>query len=197
MFYKVLLLEMVLIGGMISLKIRQTGEEITGLDQQIAVSSKTSTDRATDVLRREKPSPVVSINSGELTFPVAGHGTENVISVFGDKRGKRSHEGIDIKAPRGTYVVAATDGFIERIKEGGSGGKQIYLRDVKGRLYYYAHLDSWEVEEFAPVEAGQILGTVGDTGNAKNTTPHLHFEVLHGKNREAVDPMKYWNPSRP
>ncbi|WP_020569021.1 M23 family metallopeptidase [Neolewinella persica] len=197
MFYKVLLLEIVLIGGMISLKVRQTSEAPPSSGTEVTVSSRASEDRATDLLPTEKPKPVSTIRSGELTFPVAGHDTEDVISVFGDKRGKRSHEGIDIKAPRGTYVVATTNGFVERIKEGGSGGKQLYLRDAKGRLYYYAHLDSWEVEEFEPVEAGQILGTVGDTGNAKNTTPHLHFEVLHGKDKEAIDPMEYWAPTFP
>ena len=197
MFYKVLLLEMVLIGGMISLKVNQIGAVNPTPGAEVTTSSRASTDRATEVLSTEKPKQVSSIRKGELTFPVAGHGTENVISVFGDKRGERSHEGIDIKAPRGTYVVATTDGFVERIKEGGSGGKQIYLRDGKGRMYYYAHLDSWEVEEFETVEAGQIIGTVGDTGNAKNSTPHLHFEVMHGKGKEAVDPMQYWDPSTP
>jgi murein DD-endopeptidase MepM/ murein hydrolase activator NlpD len=192
MFYKVLLLEVLLIGGMISLKVRQNEADTAAPDTEVRESSRTSADRATDLLPTEKPKPVASIKSGELTFPVAGHDTGNVISVFGDKRGKRSHEGIDIKAPRGTYIVAATSGFVERIKEGGSGGKQLYLRDGKGRLYYYAHLDSWEVEEFEEVEAGQILGTVGDSGNAKNTTPHLHFEVLLGKQKKAVDPMQYW-----
>jgi len=88
--------------------------------------------------------------------------------------------------------VAVTDGYVERIREGGSGGKQLYLRDAKGRLFYYAHLNSWSVEEFAAVKAGKVLGTVGDTGNAKGTTPHLHFEVMLGKEKKAVDPLQYW-----
>ena len=88
--------------------------------------------------------------------------------------------------------MATTDGFVERIKEGGNGGKQLYLRDAKGRLFYYAHLDSWSVEEFAAVAAGDVLGTVGDTGNAKGTTPHLHFEIMLGKKKKAVDPLKFW-----
>jgi murein DD-endopeptidase MepM/ murein hydrolase activator NlpD len=192
MFYKVLLLEVLLIGAMISLKVRQTEAAASAPDTETTASSRTSEDRTTDLLPTEKPKRVTSGKSGELTFPVAGHDTGNVISVFGDKRGKRSHEGIDIKAPRGTYIVAVANGFVERIKEGGSGGKQLYLRDGKGRLYYYAHLDSWEVEEFEKVEAGQVLGTVGNTGNAKNTTPHLHFEVMLGKKKEAIDPMLYW-----
>lgn len=131
--------------------------------------------------------------ASELLFPVAGHGPDAVISVFGDRRGaSRIHQGIDIKAPRGTAVVAVTDGFVERIKEGGSGGRQVYLRDAKGRLFYYAHLDDWSVQAFDAVVAGTPLGTVGDTGNAKGTTPHLHFEVLTGKDRTAIDPLRYW-----
>lgn len=191
MFYKVLVLEVLLIAGMITLKVRQI-KELAAPDAGITESSRSSEDRATDLLPTEQPKPVTSVKSGELTFPVAGHGTRNVISVFGDKRGKRSHKGIDIKAPRGTYVVAVADGLVERVKEGGAGGKQLYLRDGKGRLYYYAHLDSWKVDEFDEVEAGQVLGTVGDSGNAKDTTPHLHFEVMLGKQKESVDPMLYW-----
>lgn len=134
-----------------------------------------------------------SADENEFVFPVAGHGPENVISVFGDQRGKtRLHKGIDIKAPRSTAVVAVTDGYIERIREGGSGGKQLYLRDAKGRLFYYAHLEDWRTEEFTAVKAGDVIATVGDTGNAKGTTPHLHFEIMLGKEKKAVDPLKYW-----
>ncbi|WP_157974322.1 M23 family metallopeptidase [Lewinella sp. IMCC34183] len=129
----------------------------------------------------------------ELVFPVRGAGLKEVISIFGDARGKtRSHAGIDIGTTRGTPVVAVADGFVERIREGGSGGRQLYLRDGRGRLFYYAHLDDWLVEEYQAVSAGDTLGTVGDTGNARGTTPHLHFEVLLGKKRRAVDPIRYW-----
>lgn len=190
MFYKVLALEVLLIAGMISLKVRQTKDAASAQPVDITESSRAGEDRSTDLLPTEKP--VTSVKRGELTFPVAGHSTKNIISVFGDKRGTRSHQGIDIKAPRGTKVVAVISGQVERIKEGGSGGKQIYLRGDKGRLYYYAHLDSWKVEASDKVKVGQVLGTVGDTGNAKNTTPHLHFEVMLGKQKEAVDPMQFW-----
>jgi murein DD-endopeptidase MepM/ murein hydrolase activator NlpD len=192
MFYKVLALEVLLIAGMISLKVRQTKDATSATPVDITESSRTGEDRSTDLLPTEKPKPVVSVKRGELTFPVADHSAKNIISVFGDKRGTRSHQGIDIKAPRGTNVVAVISGQVERIKEGGSGGKQLYLRGDKGRLYYYAHLDSWKVEAADKVKAGQVLGTVGDTGNAKNTTPHLHFEVMIGKQKEAIDPMQFW-----
>lgn len=124
----------------------------------------------------------------DYAFPVLYHDRQNIISVFGDQRGSsRLHKGIDIKAPKGTPVVAVTDGFIERVREGGAGGKQIYLRSGDGRQFYYAHLDDWKCQEMDVVSRGQVIGYVGDTGNARSTTPHLHFEIMVGK-RESIDP---------
>lgn len=158
-------------------------------DEPVSPPASVDADRSAEP---RETTPVAPL-PGAFTFPVAGFGPEAVISIFGDKRGSsRLHEGIDIKAPKGTPVVAVVDGFVERVKEGGNGGRQIYLRDARGRLFYYAHLDSWTVEEYAAVRAGDQLGTVGDTGNARATTPHLHFEVLLGKDREAIDPLPFW-----
>ncbi len=191
MFYKILLLEILLIFGMISLKVYQSLPET-----KVSVGETTVVIKSVKEVAKLPSNPITSVSSTErsdLRFPVKGHGPENVISVFGDKRGKnRTHEGIDIKAPRGTAIVATTDGFIERIKEGGNGGKQVYLRGMKGRLFYYAHLEDWSVEEFQAVSAGEVLGTVGDSGNAKGTTPHLHFEIMLGKEKKSIDPLKFW-----
>lgn len=205
MFYKVLFLEILACMGLVSLKVYHNLPETTlAVGETTLVikapgaTSSTSSARvkvapASPELPAQPIAPVISTDGSELTFPVAGYDTDAVISVFGDKRGKtRRHKGIDIKAPRGTAVVAATDGFVERVKDGGSGGKQVYLRGAKGRLFYYAHLDDWSVEEFAAVEAGDVLGTVGNTGNAKATTPHLHFEIMLGKEKKAVDPLPFW-----
>ena len=210
MFYKILLLEILACVGLVSLRVHQglpattlaVGETTVVLKapSSAPAAAPYSAEKGIPVpikappkLPAKSPTPVTSLRSGELIFPVANHGVANVISVFGDKRGKtRLHQGIDIKAPKGTPVSATAAGFIERVKEGGSGGKQVYLRDGKGRLFYYAHLDSWSVEEYAVVEAGDELGTVGDTGNAKGTTPHLHFEILLGKKKQAIDPLKFW-----
>lgn len=180
--------------GLVSLKVYHHLPETTlAVGETTMVLKSQNKDEAVSELPPRRIKAVKSEVTGEFTFPVKGHGPKSVISVFGDKRGKtRLHQGIDIKAPKGTPIVAATDGYIERIREGGSGGKQLYLRDGKGRLFYYAHLNSWSVEEFEAVEAGQVLGTVGDTGNAKGTTPHLHFEIMLGKDKEAVDPLKFW-----
>jgi|GEM_PF-3379720 len=206
MFYKILFIEIITCVGLIGLRIHQglpptsiaLGETTVVLKSPppaagaITPTFKTSSNPVS-ALPPKQLTPVKFSARPPLTFPVINHTTDHVISVFGDKRGQtRRHQGIDIKAPQGTPVVATTAGYIERINEGGKGGKQIYLRDGTGRLYYYAHLESWSVEEFDVVEAGDEIGTVGNTGNAKKTTPHLHFEILTGKDRVAVDPMTFW-----
>lgn len=192
MFYKVLVLEILACLSLVSLKVYQSlpATQLAVGDKVVTIKAESPKEAVAELAGRELDY-VQSTFSG-LHFPVQGYGLKNIISGFGDKRGKRSHQGVDIKAPRGTNIVAVTDGFVERIKEGGSGGKQVYLRDGSGRLFYYAHLDSWAVEEFAAVKAGEVLGAVGDTGNAKGTTPHLHFEVLLGKDKAAIDPLKFW-----
>lgn len=194
MFYKVLFLEILACIGLVSLKVYNNMPETTlAMGETTVVIKSQNVEAAVSELPTLKTKEVSSVKKGELTFPVKGYGPASVISVFGDKRGKtRLHQGIDIKAPKGTPIVAVTDGFVERIREGGNGGKQLYLRDGKGRLFYYAHLNSWSVEEFDAVKAGDSLGTVGDTGNAKGTTPHLHFEIMLGKGKKAVDPLKFW-----
>ncbi len=127
-----------------------------------------------------------------LHFPVAGAGVEHIISYFGDPRGGgRRHEGVDIGAERGRPVVAALAGTVQRVKSGGNGGRQIWLRSHDGRFtLYYAHLDRQLVAEGAEVQAGQVIGAVGNTGNAAGATPHLHFCIYRGK-RQAVDPLPY------
>lgn len=126
----------------------------------------------------------------QLTFPVRGYDAEAVISEFGDQRSHGPHQGVDIKAPRWTPIVATTDGFIERLHEGGSAGLAIYLRAGDGKQYFYAHLEDIAVAEMDAVRAGDVIGYVGDSGNARQTTPHLHFEIMVGQ-REAIDPLPY------
>ncbi|WP_367388764.1 M23 family metallopeptidase [Lewinella sp. LCG006] len=129
-------------------------------------------------------------DTDSLKFPVAGHSVANIISYFGDARGKsRKHLGVDIKAPRHTPVLAVIDGHIEAIKEGGNGGKTLYLRGSDGVQYFYAHLEDWLVKANDEVSAGQEIATVGNSGNASKTIPHLHFEIIMGKDRTSIDPL--------
>ena len=127
-----------------------------------------------------------------LEFPVAGKGNADVQSFWGADRdgGARTHEGVDIFAPRGTPLIAVTDGIIVRSGEYGRGGKQVWIRDgLFGNSIYYAHLDSINVSMGQQVDKGDTIGFVGNTGNAAATSPHLHFGIY--TNRGAVDPYPF------
>lgn len=92
--------------------------------------------------------------------------------------GGRRHLGIDLFAARGTPVVASVSGVVSHAK-GATAGLAYYLRGDDGFTYYGAHLDTLEAGP-GRVERGARIGTVGTTGNAKGTTPHLHFEIKPG-----------------
>jgi hypothetical protein len=127
---------------------------------------------------------------------VTGLGLGAIASVFGDPRegGRRDHHGVDIFSARGTPVVAAVDGVV-RVSTSNLGGQVIWLtgRSRRGRLYY-AHLDNWAVADGAAVRAGDVIGYVGNTGNARTTPPHLHFGVY---DRGPVDPVPFLAPDDP
>jgi murein DD-endopeptidase MepM/ murein hydrolase activator NlpD len=136
---------------------------------------------------------ILSISVGPtLGFPVPGG---KVGSVWGDARdaGARKHEGIDIFAPKRTPTVAAADGTISSVRDGGIGGKAIFMRP-SGKAYslYYAHLDEQLVTAGQRVKAGDTIGLVGNTGNAATTSPHLHFGIYAFGG--AVNPLPFVNP---
>jgi hypothetical protein len=138
----------------------------------------------------------LSITVGpSLQFPVSGNKAK-AGSFWGASRdgGKRNHEGVDIFAPKSTPVVAAADGFVTGVREGGIGGKVVWVR-VKDRniTLYYAHLDKQLVDEGQEVKKGQTLGLVGNTGNAQYTPAHLHFGIYTA--RGPVDPFPFVNPA--
>jgi len=122
-------------------------------------------------------------------FPVIG--THSFEDDFGAARHQGSHEGNDIMSPRGTPVVAVADGTIKRLTrvETGLGGVWIWLVDTAGNEYYYAHLNDIVagLDAGSKVTAGQQIGTVGNTGDARFGDCHLHFEV-HPGGGGAVDP---------
>jgi peptidoglycan LD-endopeptidase LytH len=128
-----------------------------------------------------------------IGFPVSGTKAE-AGSFWGDSRdgGKRSHEGVDIFAPKGTPAVASADGIITSVNEESVGGKVVRLQPTGKDYYlYYAHLDKQLVKEGQTVKQGDVLGLVGNTGNAKRTPSHLHFGVYvkHGP----IDPYPFIN----
>ena len=131
-------------------------------------------------------------------FPVKGRTDQAIGSFWGSERdkGARRHEGVDIFAPRGTPAVAATDGYVTRTGESRLGGLVVWLADNQGQHLYYAHLDKQLVRPGQRVRAGDTLGLVGNTGNARTTAPHLHFGIYRG-GRGAVDPWPFLHREDP
>lgn len=126
-----------------------------------------------------------------LINPVFGASNKSIGSFYGASRdnGKRSHEGVDIFAPKGTPVVAPTDGYVSRVGTSTLGGKVVWMKDLKRQhSYYFAHLDSQMVQAGSHVRQGHVLGLVGNTGNAKRTPPHLHFGIYQSGSK---DPLYY------
>jgi murein DD-endopeptidase MepM/ murein hydrolase activator NlpD len=117
-----------------------------------------------------------------LAIPVAGIRASQLSDTFTQARaGGRPHDAIDIMAARGTPVVAAAEGTIEKLFfSHGGGGITAYVRSVDGRwMYYYAHLDAYApgLHEGQRIARGDPVGTVGSTGNASPAGPHLHFAI--------------------
>ena len=126
-----------------------------------------------------------------MVYPVAGK-KSFVGSYWGAVRdgGKRKHEGIDIFARKGTPVVAVSDGVVMEAGSSPRGGKTVWLRSSNDDFYYYyAHLHEQFVTTGQTVKKGQHLGTVGNTGNAKLTPPHLHFGIYSFTG--AINPLPY------
>ncbi|ARN78657.1 hypothetical protein BST97_12010 [Nonlabens spongiae] len=137
-------------------------------------------------------SDIIFQKQAEYTFPLAEKDNDAIQSFWGASRGggSRSHEGIDIFAPRDHPIVAVTDGRISSVRDRGLGGKQIWQTDSKnGQSIYYAHLNGWNVEQGDRVRRGDTIGYVGNTGNARTTPPHLHFGIY--KSGGAIDPLSF------
>jgi murein DD-endopeptidase MepM/ murein hydrolase activator NlpD len=130
------------------------------------------------------PSTAPSTVRSLASCPVGG--PSEFVDSWGDARsGGRRHEGVDMAAERGTPVLAARDGDAE-FKRSNNGGNAIWLVTGLGERFYYAHLDAWEGTS-RKVVAGEVVGYVGSSGNAKGD--HLHFETRAGS--RAVNPYPY------
>jgi murein DD-endopeptidase MepM/ murein hydrolase activator NlpD len=88
-----------------------------------------------------------------------------------------THKGIDIFAKQGTPVRATTGGIVLYSGYYGLGGNVVYMLGANWRFHYYAHLDSTMVTGLTPVLAGELIGTVGTSGNAQGKPPHLHYTI--------------------
>lgn len=115
-----------------------------------------------------------------LAIPVEGVKVTQIADTWGAARSNgRTHQGIDIFAKRGTPVLSATQGIVSRIGTNTLGGKVVWVVGPQLSRHYYAHLDEYaaHIQEGDWVEVGEVLGYVGNTGNAINTPPHLHYGI--------------------
>jgi murein DD-endopeptidase MepM/ murein hydrolase activator NlpD len=117
-----------------------------------------------------------------LAIPVAGVEKSALTDSYTDPRadGTRDHRAIDIMAPLGTPVLAASAGRVEKLFESGDGGHTVYVRSLDNKQsFYYAHLDRYVpgLREGQAVAQGDMIAFVGSTGNADPGAPHLHFAI--------------------
>lgn len=147
-------------------------------------------DYFTAYLARVGPEP-----ARELVMPVDGIRLSQIADTYGAPRWDRSHEGIDIFATRGTPVRAAAPGFVYRIDDLSLGGLSVTIVGDGGVRYFYTHFEGVAVDllEGQRVEVGDLIGYVGNSGNAAGTPPHLHLGVYHGE----ADDLCAWRAINP
>jgi murein DD-endopeptidase MepM/ murein hydrolase activator NlpD len=126
-----------------------------------------------------------------LIIPVAGVRPDQLLDTFADSRSEgRVHDAIDIPAAAGTPVLATADGEVLKLFHSDLGGITIYqLSADKKLIFYYAHLQRYadHLAEGNSVRQGDVIGYVGDTGNAGTGNYHLHFSISI-----TPDPKRYW-----
>jgi hypothetical protein len=124
-----------------------------------------------------------------LPLPVLiGAPLSTVSSNFGDIRsGGRKHEGLDIMAPMGSPIVSPTDAVVLKVGYGASSGYYVYTGNPGGEVFAYMHLEKASTLVAGDeLDEGDLIGYVGNTGNAKGGSPHLHFEV---RKNGPIDPF--------
>jgi len=127
----------------------------------------------------------------EIPVPVLfGVELSKLVPDFGDPRGggTRLHEGQDMRAPKGTPIVSPTKAIVISLGTGNSAGKFVHTANPGGEEFRYLHLDSIDVKVGDELEVGDLIGTVGDTGNAPDGIYHLHFEIKNDST--PTDPYK-------
>lgn len=133
---------------------------------------------------------LATINGAQqvMTCPT-GHPVSFIDSWGFPRSGGRTHKGVDMMAAKGTPIYAVADGHVQRAYWNRLGGLSINFIDSLGHKYYYAHLDSVYVTDGQQMKVGELMGTVGNTGNAQSTPPHLHFQ-FHPNNGAPVPPYE-------
>lgn len=137
-------------------------------------------------LHYQPPVEAADEPSDDLRWPLRG----GITGQFGEQRGWREHDGIDLPMPPGTPIRAAGSGRVVMREVQDGYGNYTCVAHVKITTCY-AHQARFATELGAKVERGELIGYVGDTG--RSSTPHLHFEVRRGTQPwgTPLDPAKY------
>lgn len=141
---------------------------------------------ATEDSNAVRPTPAeLTELAATLIVPVAGVLPKDLLDTFDEPRGTRRHNALDIPAPRGTPVLSAADGRLQRMFTSAAGGLMVYASDPSDRfVLMYAHLDRYAdgLADGMPLRRGDTIGYVGTTGNAPPDVPHLHFAIARTSN---------------
>lgn len=108
-----------------------------------------------------------------------------------DKRHPNGHMGVDMRAPAGSPIYSMAPGVVTRVSSSRVGGNTINIQHANGLRTYYAHCSTVKVHEGDRVNNNTVIATVGDSGNAKGTVPHLHFQVW--KDNQIQDPAAFFS----
>ncbi|WP_336249294.1 peptidoglycan DD-metalloendopeptidase family protein [Stomatohabitans albus] len=170
--------------------------------QQAAQQARTVSPDGTQVVVSPIPAQAQNMNAGwdlwrmatingaqqVMTCPV-GHPVSFIDSWGFPRSGGRTHKGVDMMAAKGTPIYAVADGHVERAYWNRLGGLSINFVDSLGHKYYYAHMDAVYVTDGQQMKVGDVMGAVGNTGNAQSTPPHLHFQ-FHPNHGGPVPPYE-------
>ncbi len=141
--------------------------------------------------RRPAPTGVLAPTDARYVFPV--HGESSFIDDYGFPRASTGwHQGVDVFGPTGTPLLAVTDGTLSKVGVNRLGGNRLWLTDEDGNEFYYAHMSAYAPSAVngARVQAGEVIGFLGNSGEAITTPPHLHFQI-HPGGGDSINPYPF------
>ena len=180
-----------------------TAHNFTGFDTTTSPDGAPATPGAASAAASRSAGTVPSVATptpllakGALLLPVQGVEPSALHDTYSEQRGggTRTHEALDILAPRGTPVLSAASGRVLKLFDSKAGGKMVYAADSSEHfILMYAHLDAYApgLADGQPLKRGQVIGVVGTTGNAPPNVPHLHFAIARSND------VKVWWKGEP
>ena len=154
-------------------------EELVGMIGQEASAPSSAPSKGSDgAMQFQNPIRGGYANSGDFSPNAAT-----------DKRHLNGHQGVDLRAPAGTAIYPVLPGTVSNVGSSSKGGNTVTVMHPNGFRSYYAHCSTIKVQKGDKVNHETVIATVGDSGNAKGTPPHLHFQLWKGES--LVNPGSY------